>query len=255
MNQPTAPCSPPSTNSRARRGRSRRSILSGRPKPDQRHNEGQPDQPAPQPMGPFQPEDLLEAGEAEALVHQGVLRDLLVEVVQPLPFRVVHRRQRAGERRPFHDRKAGAGQAGDAAQHDHHQDHECDGEQPGRDAAGGCDGRPRGLPAEHRESRTSNGMARYIGVRPGPARIPGEGRLCSVQAQIGAGARIRRRLDQARGRNAHRVHLAIQLRCQKSRNLCSSESEGRGPAPARCRSAGCPDNPAYGSRISAVVRR
>ena len=133
MNQPTAPCSPPRTNSRARRGRSLRSIVPRRPEPDQRHDERQSDQPAPQPVGPFQPEDPLEAGEADALVHQGVLRDLLVEVVQPLPFRLAHRRQRAGERRPFHDRKAGAGQAGNAAQHDHHQDHECHGEQPGRD--------------------------------------------------------------------------------------------------------------------------
>ena len=37
---------------------------SARPKPDQRHDERQSDQAAPQPVGPFQPEDALEAGEA-----------------------------------------------------------------------------------------------------------------------------------------------------------------------------------------------
>jgi hypothetical protein len=83
-------------------------------------------------MDPFQPKDLLEPGESEALVHQAVLRDLLIEVVQPLPLRVARRRERARKRRPFHDGKAGACQAGDAAEHDHHQNHGSGREQPGR---------------------------------------------------------------------------------------------------------------------------
>ena len=172
MNQPTAPCSPPRTNSRARRGRSRRSILSGRPEPDQRHDEGQPDQPAPQPMDPFQPEDLLEAGEAEALVHQAVLRDLLVEVVQPLPFRVAHRRQRAGEsgahsmmERPEPVRRVTPPStiitrtmaATRTAR---------------SPPAAGCDRQPRGLPAAHRESRERRrAWHAILGVPTGPRRI------------------------------------------------------------------------------------
>ncbi len=133
MNQPTAPCSAAQDKQQSETWAKPPLDPAGCPEPDQRDDEGQPDQPAPQPMDPFQPEDLLEAGEPEALVHQAVLRDLLIEMVQPLPFRVAHRWKRARERRPFHDGKAGAGQARDAAEDDHHQDHAGDAEQPGRD--------------------------------------------------------------------------------------------------------------------------
>ena len=158
MNQPTAPCSPPSTNSSSRRGSRRPLDPAGCPEPDQRTEKRQADQPAPQAVESIPARRSAEAGQAEALVQQRILRDLLVEAEQLLPVGLVERRQDAGDRRPFHDRQAGAGQPRDAAEHDH---------RPGscrrrRTATarpiGGCVGwwpSPGGGPGK---SRTSNGM-------------------------------------------------------------------------------------------------
>ena len=120
MNQPTAPCSPPKTKKPSSRSQSPRRIAPPQPKHDERHQEHDPDQPAPKPMRPLQPEDVLEALNPKTLINQLILRDLLIQRKQPPPLRLRHRRQRARERRPFHDRQPGAGQPRGAPQHDHH---------------------------------------------------------------------------------------------------------------------------------------
>ena len=101
MNQPTRPAGRRAGRAARDAARSRRSIRPVAQNQTSGTEEGQPDQPAPQPVDPLEPEDLLEAGEAEALVHQCVLRDLLIELEQPLPLRIVHRRQRAAEAAPI----------------------------------------------------------------------------------------------------------------------------------------------------------
>ena len=132
MNQPTAPCSPPSTNSSRSQGRSRPSIgpvaqnqISG---PRNTHA----DQPAPQAVGPFSQKMWRETLQAEPLVQQRILRNLLVEQGIVSPSR---RGSGAGgtpaQRRPFHDGLAlNRREPGDAAQDDHDQDHPVDDEQP-----------------------------------------------------------------------------------------------------------------------------
>ena len=101
-----------------------------RPEPEQRHQERQADQPTPEPVQIFQPEDPLEALDTEPLVQQGILRDLLVQLEQPLPLRIRDRRQCATEGGPFHDGQSRSGQPCGATQQDHAQDHHADAEQP-----------------------------------------------------------------------------------------------------------------------------
>ena len=86
MNQPTAPCSPPSTNSSTQARPQPALDRAAPPQPDQRHQEGHADQPAPQPVHVFQPEDLLEAGEAEASFSSAYCGICRYSAIQPLPF-------------------------------------------------------------------------------------------------------------------------------------------------------------------------
>src|SRR5690242_616096 len=51
----------------------------GGPQPEHWEQENHADEAAPEAVGPFEPEDVLEAGEAEAFIDQLVLRDFLVE--------------------------------------------------------------------------------------------------------------------------------------------------------------------------------
>ena len=105
--------------------------------PEEGQGEDDADQPAEQTMGPFPPEDRLELGQAHAGIEGAVLRDRAVEVEDPLPLGLGERRQGAHERRPFHDREAGFGQAGDAADDYDGEDHQAAAEQPQGDGAVG----------------------------------------------------------------------------------------------------------------------
>ena len=102
----------------------------GQGEPQQRQQEHHAHQPAPGAMRPFQPEDLPEAGQIHAGVQQRVLRNCLILVEQAHPLGVGEGWQRARERRPFHDRQAGAGQARGPAEQYHAPDHIGDREQP-----------------------------------------------------------------------------------------------------------------------------
>lgn len=132
---------------------------SGEGEGDQGNEERDPDQPAPEPMRPFQPEQALESGEPHALVQKVVLRNGLVEREQLAPARLIERRQRAGQRRPFHDGQPGAGQSRHPAQNHHDQDHGADDEQPDRDET------PAGpaLGAAPRQGRVVGGVERHGG--------------------------------------------------------------------------------------------
>ena len=105
MNQPTAPCSPPKTNNRASAGHHMMFDAGSNPEPKHRHQENKADQPAPETVGPFEPENMLEPGQAETRVHQRILRDLLIEREKPMPLRVARRRECPHQRRPLHDRQ------------------------------------------------------------------------------------------------------------------------------------------------------
>ena len=132
MNQPTAPCSPPSRNSSRSQGRRRRSI---RPVAQNQISGPRKTTPISRPHSRWvhsSQKMWRKPSRPKPCVQQRVLRDLLIQPEQLLPVGVVQRRQDAADRRPFHDRQAGAGQPGDAAEHDHDQDHAGDDEQPGR---------------------------------------------------------------------------------------------------------------------------
>lgn len=60
--------------------------LAARPKHDERRQEREPNEAAPQPMDPFKPENLLEPIQPNGVVDQSELRDLLIEAEQALPF-------------------------------------------------------------------------------------------------------------------------------------------------------------------------
>ena len=62
-------------------------------------------------MRPFQPENPLEPVESETLVDEIILGNLLIKCVEPVPFRIGKRRQRAHDGRPFHDGEARPGSA------------------------------------------------------------------------------------------------------------------------------------------------
>ncbi len=61
MNQPSAPCRPPRTNNPASFTRQPPINPAADGEPDAGHEEGDADQPAPQTMDVFEPEDFLES--------------------------------------------------------------------------------------------------------------------------------------------------------------------------------------------------
>ena len=86
-------------------------------------------------MAPFPPEDRLERSEGHAGVERVILRDGLVGIERLRPLRLGERRQRAGDRLPFDDRKPGLGEPRGAADQHHDRDQERDRKQPPADGA------------------------------------------------------------------------------------------------------------------------
>ena len=105
---------------------------------DEAGQEHDADQAAEQPVQIFQPEDRLEAADGQVGEDLPVLRRLPVEVEQPLPGGVAHRRQPAEQGPPFGHRQTGFGQPGQPAEHDHGEDH------PGHQQKPAADGRMDG---------------------------------------------------------------------------------------------------------------
>ena len=96
-------------------------------------------------VAPLPPVDALEGIERHSLVEGGVLRGGLVLVERGLPCGVAGRGQRAGDRPPLGDRKAGVGEAGEAADADHRDDEREENRKPDGDAAAvGLDARGLG---------------------------------------------------------------------------------------------------------------
>ena len=135
MNQPSAPCSPPSTRIPARRSFNPADDAAAQQEPRERHGESKADEPPPQPVQPFPEEDRLEVGEGHPGVHCLELRDPLVFGEFFLPGGVAERRQRPGDGLPLGDRQPRLGEPGDAAEHHHDGDHRGAGEEPEGDGA------------------------------------------------------------------------------------------------------------------------
>ena len=85
--------------------------------------ESESDHAAEEPVRPLPPEDVLEVGEREVEVLALVLGDLLVGLELGVPVGGRQRRQHAGDRLPLGDREPGVGEARDAAERDHREDH------------------------------------------------------------------------------------------------------------------------------------
>ncbi len=107
------------------------------PEPGERQGEGEADQPAPQPMEEFEPEDLLELGDVEAAVDHPSLRGgrVFLQFGPPGLFR--QRRQPPGDRLPFDHGQARLGQPRERAQHDHRKNHHGNDDQPVAHGIGG----------------------------------------------------------------------------------------------------------------------
>src|SRR6185503_15958876 len=83
--------------------------------PEEREQEDCPDHAAEQSVRPLPPEDGLELAERHAAIEQLVLRDRFVLVELGLPRGLRQRRDRAADRLPLGDRKAGLGEPRRAA--------------------------------------------------------------------------------------------------------------------------------------------
>ncbi len=106
-----------------------------RQEPQQWQRESDADQPAEQAVEIFPEIDVLERGERHALVHQHILRAVLIGIELGLPVGGAERRQRAGHRLPLGDRQARLGEPRDAADRHHQQNQPGNAEQPGRERA------------------------------------------------------------------------------------------------------------------------
>ncbi len=107
----------------------------GQPEEDQRHRKRDADNPSQKAMAPFPPVDRLKLGKRHAVVHDVILRDLLILLEGREPIGVAQRRNGAEQRLPFRDRKAALGQTRRTADHDHRDDERRDGPEPDRDGA------------------------------------------------------------------------------------------------------------------------
>ena len=130
MYQPTAPCSPPSTNRPASLGSSDARNVAREPEDDEGHEEGGADQPAEKAMRPFPPIDGLELFQAHAALDLGIFRDLLIGLESVRPVGLAERRNRAHDRLPLGDGKARIGEPRGAADQDHGDDESRDRAKP-----------------------------------------------------------------------------------------------------------------------------
>ena len=118
--------------------------------PYQRQREGDAKQSPQQPMEKLPEIDVLERRQGHPLVHQHILRAVLVLVELRRPLGIGNRGDRPRHRLPFRDRQAGFGKARDTADDHHSQDHRRNQEQPARDGIGS---RP-GIQARRKRGRS-----------------------------------------------------------------------------------------------------
>ena len=138
--------------------------LSGCPEPAERDQKRDPDQPPPQSVKPLQPEYLPEAVERQSVMQQSILRYLPIQREQLLPPGMIKRWENPTERSPFHDRKAGPGEAGDPTKNDHGQDHAANRKQPpGHEPTISAAGArlPGGAPGNSRRSKGMHHVIRH----------------------------------------------------------------------------------------------
>jgi len=180
---------PPSTNSSTSRGHMRRGTgrATARSWTTKKHDQ------RPHTVHTIQPEDLLEAVEAKALVTNWYAEFVHTDE-KPLPFG-----SESGRRTPVNGAhsmiEARAGQRVAAAEPDHHQDHPAQAKQPQREAAVAT------LPPVGRKVRSSKGMPHHIGsAAPKQARFSAcisAWRCCAHPIRPWQ-LRVRRRVFQAR---------------------------------------------------------
>ena len=125
---------------------------------DETGQEHDADQPAEQPVQIFQPEDRLEAANGQVGEDLPVLRRHPVEVEQPLPGLVAHRRQPAEQGPPLGHRQAGLGEPGQPAEHDHGEDHAGHQQEPS------ADGRMDGSVGRRKHAGGGSGNGRIAGA-------------------------------------------------------------------------------------------
>ena len=118
-----------------RRQTGRRWKLSACDEPQQRHDEGEPDQAPEQAVDIFHPEYAFERVDAHAAIYLQVLRRRLILGKRFVPLRLGQRRQCADDGLPFGDRQARMRQARHAADHDQGEHQGAADEKPGRDRA------------------------------------------------------------------------------------------------------------------------